>query len=158
MKRHDKAGADSMVIMSSYAFAVGHNVALANLNNVEASLGSRNRKIVGGITYPVSVKSTPINLYPVRVQLGSGRERGDGRVYHAWTLQLVTYGVKYLFDTYLAGLASVSTAVTIYTRRHEFDTYARYNAYLVQPAAGELEYIRSGVFQVQIRFNDLVSL
>jgi len=101
-----------------------------------------------------------VNAFPVRTVLGSGRERGDGTISHTWEFTgLNKAAVAYLYTYLWTAGAVVSTAVTIYTRRHELDDYARYNAFAVLPLPGQdIEYIRSGVLRMVIRFSDLVAL
>lgn len=136
-----------------YRIAVGSSVALASLSNIETLLWPYTRPL------SIAPRSQPVNLYPVRTILGSGRERGDGMITHAWEFTaLKQAAVGYLLHTYLFA-SSVSTAVTIYTRLHSTGAYARYNAYAVLPAPGQdMEYIRAGVFRLTLRFNDLVAL
>jgi hypothetical protein len=54
----------------------------------------------------------------------------------------------------------VNAAMTIYTRRHELDSFVRYNANLILPSVenGDLEYLRENAFRVRLRFTDLVAL
>lgn len=142
----------------SYAFALGTNVALVSLNNVENHLGSQNRRVSGGPLFPVAIVSPLLDLYPVRETTLDGGERGDGIVNHEWTLTLCTYGLKYYLDTYFASGASVQVNMTIYTRRHEFDTYTRYNCKALLPSriAGDIELIQGDrLYRVRQRFNDL---
>lgn len=146
--------------LSQYAIASGSNVALASLNNVANQIGQQNRLVVGGKLYPVGISSPVLDSFPVRVDLASGRQRGDGFVGHEWILTLATYGVRYLLFTYLTNMTVVSNAVTIYTRRHIDGDYGRYNAYLILPSrlAGDITYVRNGVFRVRMRFNKLEAL
>lgn len=136
-----------------YRIAVGSSVALGSLVNVEDLLFPYTKPL------RIAPRSQPVNLYPVRTQLGSGRERGDGTVPHAWEWTGIKQAaVQYLLHTYLFA-SSVSTAVTIYTRLHSTGAYARYNAYAVLPVPGQgIEYIRQGVYRMTLRFNDLVAL
>ena len=137
-----------------YRIAVGSSVALASLQNVEDLLlpYTTPRRIVPRSQIP--------DLFPVRTTLGSGRTRGDGAATGYWEFTaLPVAAVDYLMTYLWAGGAVVSTAVTIYTRRHELDDYARYNAFAVLPLPGQdIEYIRSGVLRMVIRFSDLVAL
>lgn len=137
-----------------YRIAVGSSVALASLSNIEDVLWPYTRPL------RIAPRSQPVSLYPVRTTLGSGRERGDGMVQAAWEFSAVpAQAANYLLYVYLFSGGAVSTAVTIYTRRHETDNYARFNAYAVLPAAGaDLEYLRNGKCRMTIRFNDLVAL
>jgi hypothetical protein len=136
-----------------YRIAVGSSVALASLSNIE--------DVLYPYTAPLRIapRSQPVNLYPVRTTLGSGRERGDGMIAHVWEFTALRQSaVQYLLHTLLFS-SGVSTAVTIYTRLHSTGTYARYNAYAILPVPGQdLEYIRQGVYRVNLRFNDLVAL
>lgn len=143
-----------------YRLAAGHNVALANLNNIETHIGQQNRKVAGGRLYPIGITSPVLDLFPVRGQLLSGRERGDGFVDHEWNLRLVALGARYLLYTYLTNMTVVSSAVTIYTRRHVDGDYARYNAYMVLPSrkAQDMTYLGQGWLNVRIRFNKLEAL
>jgi len=143
-----------------YRIAAGHGVALASLNNIETHIGQQNRITPTGKLFPVGITSPVLDLYPVRVDLTSGRQRGDGFITHEWNLQLVTYGARYLLNTYLTNMTVVSSAVTIYTRRHINGDYARYNAYLVLPSrqSGDIAYLGQGKFNVRLRFNKLEAL
>lgn len=145
--------------ISSYAFAATWNVALASLNNVENHLGSVNLSPEGA-RRSVRVKSDPVDLFPIRTRLESGRERGDGQVDHAWELWMYTTAYTYLVNTYFSGGSVVSTKWTIYTRRHDMGTYARYNCYVVLPsivARPDLTYRGRDYMRVIVRFNDLVA-
>ena len=137
----------------SYSIAVGSNVALASLSNIE--------DVLWPYTKPLRLppRSNVVNLYPVRTIMGSGRERGDGTVFHAWEFDaLPVAAVNYLLYSLLFSSA-ISTAVTIYTKRHETGSYARYNAYAVLPVPGQdLEHLRAGKCRLTLRFNDLVAL
>lgn len=136
-----------------YRIAVGSSVALASLSNIE--------DVLWPYTKPLRLppRSNVVNLYPVRTIMGSGRERGDGTVFHAWEFDaLPVAAVNYLLYTLLFSSA-ISTAVTIYTRRYEANTYARYNAYAVLPLPGQdMERLRNNKVRLTLRFNDLVAL
>lgn len=138
----------------SYAIATGSSVALASLINVE--------DLIYPYTAPrrITVRSQMPDMFPVRTTLGSGRIRGDGVINHAWEFTgLNQEAVDYL-HTYLWSAGTVvSTACTIYTRRHELDEYGRFNCYAILPQPGQdIEHIRAGVFRMVIRFSDLVAL
>lgn len=137
-----------------YRIAVGSSVALASLSNIE--------DVLYGVTRPrrIAPRSQPVNAYPVRTILGSGKERGDGTINHAWEFTAIPVtAVNYLLNVYLFSGGAVSTAVTIYTRVHSANTYARYNAWAVLPAPGsDLEYLRGNVCRLTLRFNDMVAL
>jgi hypothetical protein len=137
-----------------YRIAVGSSVALGSLSNIE--------DVLYPFTAPMRIapRSQPVNAYPVRTVLGSGRVRGDGTVDHAWEFPALKAGaVNYLLYALLFPGGVVSTAVTVYTRRHEAATYARYNAWAILPLPGQdLEYLRAGVIRLTLRFSDLVTL
>lgn len=138
----------------SYSIAVGSSVALASLSNIEDVLLPYTRPL------RIAPRSQPVNAYPIRTVLGSGRERGDGLVTHAWEFDaLPAQAVNYLLYVYLFSGGAVSTAVTLYTRRHELDQYTRFNAYAVLPVPGQdLEHLRGGKIRLTLRFNDMVVL
>ena len=81
-------------------------------------------------------------------------------VTHAWEFDaLPAQAVNYLLYVYLFSGGAVSTAVTLYTRRHELDQYTRFNAYAVLPVPGQdLEHLRGGKIRLTLRFNDMVVL
>lgn len=146
--------------ISDYRWAAGNNVALANLKNIENELRPRNYRTVGDAPKNVGIRSQPVDAFPVRTRLMNGQERGDGRIDHALDMVLMTYAVRYVLDTYLSSGTVVSAPMTLYTRRHELDSYARYNANLTLPSVenGDLEYLRQGVFRVRWRFTNLEAL
>jgi hypothetical protein len=143
----------------SYAWSAGHNVALANLTNIETDIGRFNFRMTGGAFTRVAIQTQPVDVFPVRTVLDSGYERGDGVINHALVMTLAKYGVKRVLDAYLSSGTVVSAAMTLYTRRHELDTYARYNCYLILPKPGQdIQYVRENVFTVTWRFMNLVAL
>lgn len=138
----------------SYSIAVGSSVALASLSNIEDVLLPYTRPL------RIAPRSQPVNAYPVRTVLGSGRERGDGLVTHAWEFTAIPVAaVDYLMTYLFSSGTVVSTACTIYTRRHDLDDYARFNAQVILPVPGQdLEHLRGGKIRLTLRFNDLVAL
>ena len=138
---------------ADYRIAVGSSVALGSLTNIEDLLWPYTKPLY------IAPRSQPVDLYPVRTVLGSGRVRGDGTINHAWEWTGIKQAaVQYLLHTYLFS-SSVSTAVTIYTRLHSTGSYARYNAYAILPVPGQdLEYIRQNTYRMTLRFSDLVAL
>lgn len=148
-----------MAAANEYALGIGHDLSLAALSGTENYLRQFNSRTPGGVRHAVGVSSQPVDEYPVRELALDGRERGDGIVFHEWNLVLATYGVKALLDTYLSGASVVSSAVTINTRMHMLASFKRYNAHIALPQPGQdITYVRYGVFQVRLRFNDLVAL
>ena len=143
-----------------YRWAAGSSVALAALVNFEDDVKPNNRKVAGGKLYQVVVQSQPVNAFPVRTLMLSGRELGDGIITHIWNVALAELGWQYVLDTYLSSGAVVNAAMTIYTRRADLGDFARYNANLTlpDPARGEVERLRTGVYRVQLRFTNLVAL
>lgn len=137
-----------------YRIAVGSSVALASLTNIETLLWPYTKPMA------IAPRSQPVNAFPVRTTLGSGRVRGDGTITHQWEFTAIKQAaVNYLLNTLLFSGGAVSTAVTIYTRDHAAASYVRYNAFAVLPLPGQdIEYIRSGVLRMVIRFSDLVAL
>lgn len=135
----------------SYSIAVGSNVALASLSNIE--------DVLYPYTKPrrIAPRSQMPDMYPVRTTLGSGRVRGDGIVTHAWEFTaLPKAAVDYLMTYLWAGGTAVSTAVTLYTRQHELDQYTRFNAYAILPVPGQdIEYLRQGVMRLVLNFSGL---
>lgn len=135
-----------------YRFALGWNVALGSLSNIETTLGQYNRD-ANSILYPIGIRSQPVDFYPVVTQLESGRVRGDGKVAHEWQLSMFVPAV-----TYLVGLWSAKSAKwTIYTRLHELGTYARYNCWAVRPSGTDLVYQRQQYMTLTLRFTDLLA-
>lgn len=137
----------------AYAWAAGWGVALASLANVETDLHPYTQLL------NLAPKSQPVDPYPVRTILASGRERGDGRIDHAWEMTLPTDALEYVIETKFALTSVASVKVTINTRRHEMDDYARYNAWLSLPQSGvDMVYLRRGVLRVTFRFTALLAL
>jgi len=134
-------------------------VPLGQLKNIAFDIGEHNWRRSGGKLFPVAVPTQPIDLFPVRGFVYSGRERGDGFVTHDMQLVLATGGLKHVLDTYLSSGSIVSAAMTVYLRRHELDTYARYNCYLSLPKPKQdITYVRQGVFRVTWRLTNLEAL
>jgi hypothetical protein len=147
--------------LTEYAWMSGHNVALASLRSVETDIGARNRRTSDDALQRVAIASQPVNKFPVREKVLSGKVIGSGTPEHQWTMTLCTLGIKYVFDAYLSSGVSSYAAMTIYTRIHHLDTFKRYNAYLIQPETGEggdMVYLRRGVFRVTLRFTGLTEL
>jgi len=143
-----------------YRWAAGNGVALGSLVNFEDDVKPNNSKIASGKLFPVAVKSSSPNLFPVRDLAMSGVERGDGLVEVIWAVQLATLGYKYILDTYLSSGAAVNAAMTIFTRVRRGNTYTRYDANLIlpDPERGEEIELGNDAWQVQLRFTDLVAL
>lgn len=150
--------------MSEYAFYPAWNTALNLLHNAENHFGSHNRTAPGRPLLPIALRSSVIDPFPVRVQPLSGGERGGGIIVHEWLLTLATYGYKFLLETYFASETVTQAQWTIYTRRHALATFQRFNCYAVLPSAtaGDITLPRSNsfndVFQVRLRFRDLIAL
>lgn len=150
---------------TQYALALGYNVALGSLDNVEAHFYGVNRVTVNEPPIRVVITSDSPDLAPIQLQSLDAAESQDGIVYHSWNLVLTTLGIKQWLNTYFAArVASVngSTAIpmTIYTRLHELDTYNRYNCYAIFPSktGGDLTYShKRGRFVLRQRFNDLIA-
>ena len=78
-----------------YAIATGSSVALAALINIE--------DLIYPYTAPRRIvpRSQPVNAFPQRVLLGSGRERGDGMISHAWEFTALPVAAVTYLDSYL---------------------------------------------------------
>lgn len=143
-----------------YAWALGHGVALASLNNFANQVGNVNRRTADGPLFNVGVVSSMPDYYPIHTVPLSGKVRGDGVINIYWETVLGNLGWQYIRTNYFGGGSVVSPAVTIYTRRHDLGTYQRYNAYaeLPSPANETLIYLRNNTVRLRINFNDLVEL
>lgn len=147
-----------------YAFAAGFNVALASLNNAVNHLGSRNRITANGKLEPVTIRSSLIDPFPVRSGDQSGGESGDGFIVQDWFLTLAVYGLSFLTATYFANETVTQAAWTVYTRRHTYGDFARYNCYAILPSAarGDITSLRdssfNGVFRVRLQLRDLIAI
>lgn len=148
-----------------YAIALGFDVPLASLQNVQQLLYPYNRVAANSATQAVPVVSEPVNFTPIRLPDLDGQESRDGITYHAWRMALNTGGINFWLNTFFpAAVASVtgeiSVAVTIYTRMAPFANYTRQNCYMIYPTMGEggdLIYAhKRGLFYLSQRFNDLL--
>jgi hypothetical protein len=120
----------------SYALAVGYNVALVSLVNVQDITISGQKKI-----YPPQSFGT--------YRPGTFKMRGDGLYstvgwpFLRWGWRgnpggWITYGqARYFNTTYCAG--GYSGKVTIYSMTQTFNTYERYNAVMQLPYIDEAE-------------------
>lgn len=146
---------------SSYSLALGTNIALVSLNNVENHFGARNSLVLNGRKFPVGIQSTLIDPFPVRVQAQDGGESGDGFLIQDWLLTLTVYGYKFLVETYFASETVTQSLLTVYTRRHMLDDFRRYNCWGILPSAanGDVLPLRestfNGVARVRLRLRDL---
>lgn len=147
---------------SLYALALGTNIPLAALNNVENHFGAHNTLTLNGRKFPVGIQSTLIDPFPVRVQAMDGGESGDGFLIQDWLLTLTVYGFKFLVDTYFASETVTQVALTVYTRRHMLDDFRRYNCLGILPSAanGDISPLRestfNGVARLRLRLRDLL--
>ncbi len=153
-----------------YAIALGSDVPLVSLANVQALLYPYNRVTSADARMQLGVVSDPPSFNPIRIQTLDAQESSGGIVYHAWDLMLtqgaVNFWLNYLWPNAVASpTGSISTAVTIYTRQHQFGNYVRMNSYAIYPtlrasdnAQGDLIYShRRGLFSLHQRFNDLIA-
>lgn len=137
-----------------YRWANGFNIALINLSNVEDDL------------YPytkprrIAPRSQPVDPFPVETRLMNQRVRGDGEISHAWEIVLPAKAYHYILTEKFSGGTVKSVEQTIYTRRHDLETYARYNCYLVQPSRvkGTLEYLRRNLLRAVFEMTGLEAL
>lgn len=137
-----------------YRWANGHDVALANLSNVEDYL------------YPytkprrIPPRSQPVDPFPVETELMDQSVRGDGAISHLWLIVLPVAAYHFILTDKFSNGTVKSVSQTIYTRRHDLETYARYNCYLVQPSVkkGTLEYVRRGIVRVTFEMTGLEAI
>lgn len=140
--------------MTSYAWAAGHGIADGSLVSIVTDLASYNNDI------DVVIRSQPVNRFPVRKPLASGRIRGDGFLNQTLTVAVLTRdAMGYIQDTYLSGGTVASAAVTVRLRLHDLDDWKRYNAYLEVYNPDDDGNYELGEFNgVQLRFHRLVAL
>lgn len=145
---------------SNYAWAAGHNVALALLINIENELYLYNYREVGGARRPVGIRSEPVELYPVRRRTLDQNEQRNGSEAHYLEVTCTVYAYKYVTDTYLQSEAVTSADMTFYLRRHEYGEYQRYNGKLILPSRhrGEIAYLRHNLLRVRFPITGLEAL
>lgn len=153
-----------------YAIALGSDVPLNQLLNVQRMLYPFNRVTSSDARMQLGVVSDSVNFAPVRLQSLDAQETRDGVTYLEWRMMLTSGGVSYwlstLFPAAVAGVTgSISVAVTINTRLTEFSSYTRQNAYAIYPTLPgggqsdpDLVYShRRGLWSLRQRFNDLLA-
>lgn len=153
-----------------YAIALGTDVPLANLLNVQQLLYPYNRVGSASALMQLGVVSEMPNFAPVRLQSLDAGENRDGITYLNWNLMLTEGGVNfwlnYLFSAAVASVTGdISIPVTIYTRQNQFGNYTRQNCYAIYPTTPsptnndpDIIYLhRKGVYQLRQRFNDLIA-
>ena len=139
--------------LTNYRWAATHNVALGSLSYVENDLKAFMFPRIG------APKSQPVDPFPIRTMVQAGYELGDGRIDHRWQMVLSTGAIENVIEVKFSLTSVVSTACTIYTRRHDRNDFARYNAYIILPKPGQdIVYLRKDVFRVTFRFTGLVAL
>ena len=138
----------------NYMWANGWNVALASLSNVEDYLRPNSRMRI------IAPKSQPVDLFPVETVLMSGRVRGDGRIDTAWEMTLPVEAYHAIMTNKFSGGTVKSVKQTVYTRRHDLETYARYNVWLVAPSVkkGTLTYLRQNVVRAVFELTALTAI
>lgn len=147
---------------SLYAFSLGWNVPLVQLHNVENHLGTVNRLTTPGALIPVSIASSIADPLPVRTNDQAGGESGDGFMNQDWFLRLTQYGYLALLNEVWAGGTTTQTALTIYTRRHEYADFVRYNVWAIRPSPArgdvvpERDNAFNGAFRIRVPLRDLV--
>ena len=136
-----------------YRWAIGSNVALSSLINVENDLLPYTRGVL------IAPTTQPVNPFPIRNIALSGLVRGEGAITHTWTFSaLPIAALDYILDTYLTvnNALVVSRAMTIYTRRHDRGAYNRYNCYLTLPAGGvDYQFRRGYALNLNLTFTRL---
>jgi hypothetical protein len=132
-----------------YRWATGHDVALASLTNVENDLATY------AVQKPFAIRSQPVNTFSQVRETLDGYVIMDGLFDHTWQISALTRaGVKYIEDTYMT--SNESTAITIYTRRHNRESYTRYNAYIKPFTFGDdIDYQRNKFVNITLTFTNL---
>lgn len=133
-----------------YRWATGHNVTLNSLVNVETDLASF--ATPGPL---VVARSQPVNPFGEITTSLDGVVVRDGQTTHEWLIDVLSAaGVKYIEDTYMS--TNESTAITIYTRRHNREAYQRYNAFLTPFEFGQEPVYDRGRFRnILLSFTNL---
>ncbi len=153
-----------------YAIALGFDVPLVSLLNVQRMLYPYNQVTSRDAKMQLGVVSEMPNFAPVRLQSLDAQESRDGVTYLSWNMMLTNGGVSfwlnYLFSAAVASVTGdISIPVTIYTRQAQFSSYTRQNAYAIYPTTPsadnndpDLVYShRRGLFSLRQRFNDLTA-
>ena len=139
--------------ITNYRWAASHNVALGSLSFVENDLKPYMRLRIG------APRSQPVDPFPVRTMVQAGYELGDGRIDHTWDMVISTTALEFIIEVKFSLTSVVSTPATIYTRRHDRNDFARYNAYVTLPKPGQdVVYVRQNVVRVSLRFTGLIAL
>lgn len=122
-----------MAMWSEYAWAVGHDVDLADLVNVEDDLLDA---CDGLYVHPTNA---PIDRLPVRERTLDGEERGEGTISHVWNFVLPLAAIQYIITEYftVGGIAVPSRDMTINTFDVELGTFTRWNAKVARPKPNE---------------------
>ncbi|MBK8035293.1 MAG: hypothetical protein IPK17_38475 [Chloroflexi bacterium] len=136
-----------------YAWASDWDVPLIDLDNVAVDLKPHT---LGRLIAPIS---EPVDTFPVRGRLGSGRVRGDGQIDHQWVFPVLPLAaLHHIIDSKLTTSSVIVTSkqVTIYTPQHELEQYARFNTWLTLPKPGTDYRIRRGfAMDLVLRFTNL---
>lgn len=136
-----------------YAWAIGTDVALMSLTNVETDLSPYTPS---SLSIPAP-KAQPPNFYPNRTVALDGTVVGDGLATLEWVFDaLPVAAFQYIVTTYMT--AGGSTAMTINTRLRDVgeSTYGRYNCNLEYPLPGEDYIFENGlVIDVILRFRNV---
>lgn len=153
-----------------YAIALGADVALNNLLNIQQMLFPYNYVTSNEGRAQIAPVSDPPDFAPVRIQTLDSQESRDGITYAALDMYLTSPALNFWLNFFWpAAVASVtgsiSTLVTFNTRQTQFGTYTRQNCYIIYPTIanktntqGDLSYLhKRGVWLLHQRFNDLVS-
>jgi len=148
---------------SLYAWASGHDVALASLNNIEAEVQTHYGRWPSLRALTEFVFSPPIKQFPNRVKTLDGSYSSEGSIKHYIEITEPEEAYEYQADLYLDG--AVSAPITIYLRqkgRTGAEAWKRYNATLIDPdnddEGGDKIYYGNGVLFIRWRLDDLVPL
>jgi hypothetical protein len=140
--------------MALYAWGDGYDVALLDLVKVEDYLWpyTKPRRL--------TVTSPPLDPFPVRTTVMSGRERGDGWLMHEWRAVLPLAAWQAILTDKFAGGTLASVAQTVYTRSLGLTTFIRGNCDLVLPSPknGTFEDLKGRGVRVIFKLNNFTAL
>lgn len=144
-----------------YAWALGSNIALVSLNNIEAEVQAHSANHALWQTATNFVFSPPLNLFPNRGSTMDGRAFSQGRLKHYIEMTIPQEAYQYQLTTYLSGGTVIDVPITIYLKKKGYTSpWVRYNANLVYPEndgeSGDFTYLTNGVVFVRYQLTNLV--
>lgn len=103
---------------------------------------------------PLVLASQPLDRYPVRDTMNSGRETGDGTPDHAIIVRRATRELSaHIENTYLSSGTVVSTQMTVRLFLHDLNTWRDYNCWfkLYSPSQDGNHELKEFI-ELQLRF------